>query len=572
MSDTPPPLQISETLALPRDAVTQTFAFMARRGAGKTYSATKLCEEMLSAGSQVIALDPVGVWWGLRLLADGSTPSGYQIPVCGGLHADLPMDPAAGARLADLVVDRGISMILDVSMLRKADRVRFAAEFGERLFARKKERRSPLHLFIEEAQVFAPQRVGPDEARMAGAVEDLIRLGRNFGIGGSLISQRPQSVNKEVLNQTECLIALQLSGAHERKAIEEWIVYQGLSKDIVNELPSLERGTAWVWSPSWLRLAEKVQIAPKRTYDASATPELGADLTEPSELAPLDLGELREWLAEAQAQAEADDPKALRKRIRELEEMLEKGVSSGPQDSPKEVVPPGLVYMVQQTARLLREAQEQVCGYEEWITRFQEQRDADDRQDDVSPPEPPAAKPAAAPRRPAAAPKPASSNGRVQLRAGEQRMLEALARVHPLRLTKAQLGGLADLATSGGTWSSYWKAQSQAGRVSTVKGLIGITEAGLQALGRSAPPPARTPAERLQVFRSVLSGGELRMFETLASVFPKGYTKANLAKALGLTASGGTFGGYLGFLRRNELVEEVGGVFRLNSRLFGGKP
>jgi DNA helicase HerA-like ATPase len=36
---------------------------------------------------------------------------------------------------------------------------------------------------------------------MLGAIEDIVRLGRNFGIGVSMISQRPQSINTEVRNR-----------------------------------------------------------------------------------------------------------------------------------------------------------------------------------------------------------------------------------------------------------------------------------------------------------------------------------------------------------------------------------
>ena len=68
------------------------------------------------------------------------------------------------------------------------------------------------------------------DERMLGAFEDLVRLGRNYGIGVSLISQRPQSVNKEVLNMTECLFVLQVNGAQERKALTDWIVEKRIEK------------------------------------------------------------------------------------------------------------------------------------------------------------------------------------------------------------------------------------------------------------------------------------------------------------------------------------------------------
>ncbi len=113
-------LHLSKDLSLPIDAVTQTFAFLARRGAGKTYGASKLCEEMLGVGAQVVVLDPVGNWYGLRLGADGKS-KGLAIPVFGGLRGDIPLEPGAGALVADLVVDRELSVVLDVSMFRKGD-------------------------------------------------------------------------------------------------------------------------------------------------------------------------------------------------------------------------------------------------------------------------------------------------------------------------------------------------------------------------------------------------------------------------------------------------------------------
>lgn len=54
--------KIAEDVDLPADAVTQTFALLARRGAGKTYAAGKLAEVLLEGGAQVVVVDPVGVW------------------------------------------------------------------------------------------------------------------------------------------------------------------------------------------------------------------------------------------------------------------------------------------------------------------------------------------------------------------------------------------------------------------------------------------------------------------------------------------------------------------------------
>ena len=64
-------LNISPDLRLPLDLITETAAIIAKRGVGKTYTASVITEELLKAGGHVIAIDPVGVWWGLRASAQG---------------------------------------------------------------------------------------------------------------------------------------------------------------------------------------------------------------------------------------------------------------------------------------------------------------------------------------------------------------------------------------------------------------------------------------------------------------------------------------------------------------------
>ena len=64
-------LRIAREIALPLDIAGKKIAFLGTTGSGKTYAAMKLAEELLDAGIQTIALDPVGVWWGLRVAKDG---------------------------------------------------------------------------------------------------------------------------------------------------------------------------------------------------------------------------------------------------------------------------------------------------------------------------------------------------------------------------------------------------------------------------------------------------------------------------------------------------------------------
>lgn len=314
-------LKIAETLSLPIEAVTQKMAFLGRTGSGKSYAATKLCELMLSAGQQVIALDPVGVWWGLR-----SGKQEFVIPVFGGLHGDIPLERDAGELIADLVVDRGISAVLDVSQMVGSAQTLFAFDFATRFFQRKKAKPSAVHLFIEECQEFVPQNISGRNsefsARMLDAFERLVKLGRNFGIGASLISQRPQEVNKKALNQTECLFAFQMTGPQEREAIRKWVADKGESVDIVEILPKLKVGEPHVWSPQWLGVSETVRIARKLSDDVSSTPKPGAGPVKTRALSPIDLEDLRVSMAKTIEEAKANDAGELKREIARLKKEL----------------------------------------------------------------------------------------------------------------------------------------------------------------------------------------------------------------------------------------------------------
>jgi DNA helicase HerA-like ATPase len=106
--------------------------------------------------------------------------------------------------MADLVVDERLSMILDLKQLgsRAAER-EFALDFLERLYRRNSEL---VHLFVDEADLFAPQRPQAGDQPLLGVTENIVRRGRNAGIGITLITQRPAVLNKDVLTQVDGLV------------------------------------------------------------------------------------------------------------------------------------------------------------------------------------------------------------------------------------------------------------------------------------------------------------------------------------------------------------------------------
>lgn len=149
-------LRIASDLRLGADFVAgASTALLGQRGSGKTYASRVLSEELLAAGVQTVILDPMGVFWGLRSSATG-TKEGLPIPVFGGKHGDAPLEPSAGTLMADLAVEEGLSMILDLSSFGTRTQGRtFAAAFLARLY---RTNRHLLHLVVDEADLFARHR------------------------------------------------------------------------------------------------------------------------------------------------------------------------------------------------------------------------------------------------------------------------------------------------------------------------------------------------------------------------------------------------------------------------------
>lgn len=311
-------IKLSNSLDLPLSIATAKTAFIGCTGSGKTYGLGKLAEGLHETGIQMVIIDPVGVWYGLRLAADGKKP-GITIPVFGGLKGDIQLESTAGAMIADLIVDRTLSCVIDVSQFESdADRTRFCTAFAERLFFRKKSSPSPIHIIMEEGQELMPQEPQRGEEKMLHAFQRIWKIGRNFGIGGSIATQRPQEVNKKILNQSQTIFAFRLTGHHERAAMRLWIRDKDMDESLAETLPSLATGSCRVWSPELLKINTDISIGRKWTYDSSSTPSVTGSTAKVRPLAKIDIEDLGEQIKATVEKAKQDDPKFLRSEIHRL--------------------------------------------------------------------------------------------------------------------------------------------------------------------------------------------------------------------------------------------------------------
>jgi len=576
-------LTLGPGLVLPVEAVTETFAILAKRGAGKTYTAAVLVEEMMGAGLPVVIVDPVGVWWGLRSSADG-TAEGLPVGIFGGDHADLPLAETAGELLADLVVDERVPAVLDLSTLSKSAARRFMTDFAERLYHRN---RDPLHLVLDEADAFAPQRTDPGGQRLLGAIEDLVRRGRARGIGVTLITQRPAVLNKDVLTQAEVLIALRMTGPRDVAAIDEWVrlhAEEDQAMQVKRSLPSLPVGTAWVWSPGWLGLLQRVAVRARATFDSSATPKAGQRRVIPTRLAPIDLAALGERITAMATEAAATDPAGLRRRVTQLEQELTALRAAPPRLERVEipVLDEGIAERLEHWVIDIR----QLCDTLSAAATQVSDQLAAARTPSTAPPPRPAPGALHPARRTQPQPTPATtqhaapwdhadperpqrgeSDASPPLKAGARRMLTTLARHHPMRVTRAQLATLSRFKVTGGTFNTYYSTLRRGGLLTEHDGLISLTDAGRAAAGVTSAAPAST-AELLDQWRTALKAGARTMLDLLIDAHPNALTRDELAQRAGYEVTGGTFNTYLSTLRRNGLADIDGDTVRANDVLF----
>jgi len=544
---------------LPAAALDERLAIVGTSGSGKTYAAKGLVEQLLEASARVCIADPLGVWWGLRAGADGATP-GYSVVVFGGRHADVPLDESMGAALGRLVGTRPLACVVDLSELGSAAaRRRFMAAFAEALYETNRE---PLHLVLDEADLWAPQRPLPEANALLGRIEEIVRRGRVRGFIPWLITQRPAVVHKDVLSQADILIAMKLTSSQDRDAVGGWIEGQAdraEGRRILADLPKLARGEGYLWAPSDDVLA-RVAFPYIRTYDSSRTPKRGERISTPRTLAEVDLSAITAALAEARAPGPDRDVAAGggRRKLTELEHQLT------------------------ERDRLLTAAQARIVALEAEATALRSRlgyiaslaaeagslasptaQDAALPLPLPSPPAPASKTPDSLPAaRPDAERSPLEAEGTGALHPAARKLLTALAQHAPARFTWGQAATLAGLKPSGGHYNAGRKQLRDMGFVDETSDLVAVSAAGMNVAGEVPPAPSSTE-ERLALWCSRLPSPAPEMLRTLAAQGERYVEPAELAVALGKKATGGHWNSGVALLRNNGLVEMSGKRLRV---------
>lgn len=556
-------VMLSRDLGLPIDLVTEAIAVLGRRGKGKTNTAGVIVEGVVEHGVPVCVVDTVGVWWGLRSSKTGKG-AGLPVVVFGGTHGDLPLEESSGKTIAQVLVERRISAVIDTSHLSKGAARRFLTDFLVEVYHRN---RDPFLFVFDEADELAPQNPRAEGARLLGAMEDFVRRGRARGLGAILVTQRPAVLNKDVLTQIEVLIAHGLTGPRDVAAIDEWVrlhADEAEARKVKGTLASLPIGTAWVWSPSWLGILEKVAVRPRKTFDSSATPKVGVTTALPQARAKIDLTELGAAIAATVERAAAEDPRQLHKRIAQLERELaaaQTRVEVQVKEVPVEVLVPGLT---DEDRAKLAEAASQISDMHDQLAALQYTvAGIGTATASTTPAAAPAPKATTAPATPAlATPRPTtpavppgqprtnSSNGAAGLGRAERAILAVLATYGPR--TRSQVALQSGYSSKGGGFNNALGRLRSTGRIIGGRDRIEITDQGVEDLGDFDALPSG-PA-LVDHWLSNLGKAERTILTALVDSWPASLTNEEIAARTEYSASGGGFNNALGKLRTLELI------------------
>lgn len=561
-------LILSKEVSLPVDVITERIAAVGQSGSGKTYAAMRLAELMLDAGAQIIVLDPMAVWWGLLAAANGKS-SGYKVHVFGGEHAHVPIVPEAGALVAEVIVSRGISAVIDIAHMTRSEQVMFSSAFAARFYELQIKVKRPVHIFFEEAHQFMPQNL-PAEGRggdprknpavMLNRMERIVRQGRSSGVGCTMITQQPQAVNKAALNQAGTLIAMRTMGKHERKAIGDWMADKATDDSqlkLDQMLPKLGTGEAWIASPHFLGLFVHTHISKKTTFDSSATPRFGVKLEAPKVLADVDVEALREAMKTVVDEVEKDDPAPLRRRIAELERLVAAKPAAAP---PLRVEVPVLT---QAHGDQLIEVEHQLLAASRAFRELQSDLAAITERKPVAgtTPEHPApwlpGEPMPNARYVTPVSPPAPKLEGTGLKKGAREMLRELAALHPKSLTRRELATRVVMAHAGGSTGDYIGALKKLGLVEDdERGDLRATREGLETAGAVS---AKSPGEIVALWKGTpkFKRGARQMIDAVMEKPGRVFSREELAEKAGMEAAGGSTGDYIGALVQSGCADKV---------------
>ena len=121
----------------------------------------------------------------------------------------------------------------------------------------------PVFCVIEEAHVFAPK----EDTKSKYQISKIAREGRKFGVGLCIVSQRPRSMDENVLSQMGSFAIMKIIQDSDQNQIAN--ATESANRELIDQLTSLNVGDA-ILLGQWCNLTSLVHIDPVKEKSAGA--------------------------------------------------------------------------------------------------------------------------------------------------------------------------------------------------------------------------------------------------------------------------------------------------------------
>ena len=222
----------------------------ANSGSGKSYLARKILEE--SNGKVMsIVLDIEGEFNTLR--------EKYDFLLIGE-KGDIKLNPLSAKLLPQKLLELNVSTIIDISELKKNERIKYVKDFLEALMELPKEYWKPCLIFLDEAHTLAGQMEKQDST---WAVIDLMTRGRKRGYCGNLLTQRISKLHKDAVAECNNYFCGRTSLDIDMKRTADILGFSD-KKDTLS-LRDLENGEFYSFGTAICKTITKLKVAKSQT-------------------------------------------------------------------------------------------------------------------------------------------------------------------------------------------------------------------------------------------------------------------------------------------------------------------
>src|SRR5918912_842162 len=291
-----------------KDVVSTHLAILASTGAGKSYTAGVLVEELMRPYNRaaVLVVDPPGEYDTLRSIEeDGRLRDEVKAQKYEGsdrnessnassiegllwrldsrfdrpnsIFSDSEHIPLAELfrpgrctvlQLSD--IEQNEQQVVVATLLRRVNKARMMSVRGEAVRGSDNDLSYPVFTLLEEAHRFAP---AGQTVVSTNILKQILSEGRKFGVGIGLITQRPGKLDQDVLSQCMTQVIMRIVNPIDQDTVAKTV--EGAGRQLLAELPALTKGQAvisgvGVNTPVMCRVRERITKHGGETFDAPA--------------------------------------------------------------------------------------------------------------------------------------------------------------------------------------------------------------------------------------------------------------------------------------------------------------